>query len=165
MHDGREVANYVLDYADESGISVTNLGLQKITYFCHVWFLVSAGRPLIKQNFEAWEFGPVLPYLYRFFKEFGDQNITTRATKLDPKTGNKVIAIINMDKDEEDLLESVVSFYSRLSVNQLVEQSHVSGGPWHEVWHHEEKVNPGMQIKNQEILNFYTSENRLHTLQ
>jgi len=47
MRDGREVANYVLDYADESGVSVTNLSLQKITYFCHVWFLISANKPLI----------------------------------------------------------------------------------------------------------------------
>lgn len=165
MRDGREVANYILDYAEQNGISVTNLGLQKITYFCHVWFLVSVNKPLIKQNFEAWEFGPVLPYLYRFFKEPGDQKITTRATKLDPETGNNVIAKINIDNGEESLLESIVSFYSKLSVNQLVEQSHVSGGPWHEVWHHEEKVNPGMQISNQAIIKFYTSKERSYTLQ
>ncbi len=42
MSDGREVANYILEYADESGISVTTLGLQKITHFYHVWFLISA---------------------------------------------------------------------------------------------------------------------------
>ena len=165
MRDGREVANYILDYADKNGIPVTNLGLQKIIYFCHVWFLVTANKPLIKQNFEAWEFGPVLPYLYRFFKEFGDQKIITRATKLDPKTGNKVIARINLDKDEESLLESIVSFCSRLSVNQLVEQSHVAGGPWHDVWHHEEKVNPGIQISNQAILKFYISKKMPYTLQ
>jgi len=106
-----------------------------------------------------------MPYLYRFFREFGDQKITTRTTKLDLKTGNKVIARIDMDKDEESLLESIVSFYSRLSVNQLIEQSHVSGGPWHEVWHHEAKVNPGMQISNQAILNFYTSNGKPYTLQ
>lgn len=61
MRDGREVANYILDYANDNGIPMINLGLQKITYFCHVWFLISVGKPLIKQNFEAWEFGPVLP--------------------------------------------------------------------------------------------------------
>ena len=54
MRDGREVANYVLDYAEKNGIIVTNLGLQKITYFCHTWFLVTTNKPLIKQNFEAW---------------------------------------------------------------------------------------------------------------
>jgi len=164
MRDGREVANFILDYADENGIPVTNLGLQKITYFCHVWFLVSTNKPLIKQNFEAWEFGPVLPYLYRVFNRFGEKKITTRATKLDHKTGNNVIARIDIDKTEEKLLEGIVSFYSRLSVNQLVEQSHITGGPWHEVWHHIGKVNPGMQISNQDILNFYASNKRLFIL-
>lgn len=48
MHDGREVANYILDYADDNGIPVTNLGLQKITYFCHARFLTSANKPLMK---------------------------------------------------------------------------------------------------------------------
>ena len=165
MRDGREVANYVLDHSEKNGITVTNLGLQKITYFCHTWFLVSTNKPLIKQNFEAWEFGPVLPYLFRIFKEFGDQSITSRAKKLDPKTGSKVIARIDMDEREESLLEGIVAFYSRLSINQLVEQSHVSGGPWHEVWHHESIVNPGMQINNQAILKFYTSKDRPYTLQ
>ncbi|MES9973645.1 MAG: type II toxin-antitoxin system antitoxin SocA domain-containing protein [Candidatus Thiodiazotropha sp.] len=165
MHDGREVANFVLDYADKNGLSLTNLGLQKIIYFCHVWFLVAAKKPLIKQNFEAWEYGPVLPYLHRSFKEFGDEKITARATKLDPHTGNEVIAIINMDKVEKSLLEDIVSIYSRLSVNQLVEQSHVPGGPWYKVWHHDSRVNPGMQINNQEILNYYTAEERPYTLQ
>ena len=33
MKDGREVANYVLDYAESKGFGVTNLSLQKIVYF------------------------------------------------------------------------------------------------------------------------------------
>lgn len=165
MRDGREVANYILDYADGSGLTVTNLELQKIVYFCHVWFLVSTNKPLIKQNFEAWEFGPVLPYLYRYFKECGDQKITARATKIDHRTGNEVIAKINIDEDEEALLNKVISTYSRLSAHQLVEQSHVSGGPWYEVWHHKEKVKPGMQISNQAILSFYTPREGPYTLQ
>ncbi len=165
MRDGREVANYILDYTDKNEIPVTNLALQKITYFCHVWFLVVANKPLIKQKFEAWEFGPVLPYLYSCFKEFGGQRITNRATRLDPNTGNKVIAKINLDRAEERLLENIVSFYSRLSAIQLVEQSHVSGGPWHEAWHHYAKVNPGMLISNQVILDFYTAKDRPYTLQ
>lgn len=165
MRDGREVANYILDYSEKNGIIVTNLGLHKIIYFCHTWYLVSTNKPLIKQNFEAWEFGPVLPYLYRIFSEFGERKITSRAKKIDPVTGYKVIAKLDMDENDESLLESIISFYSKLSVNQLVEQSHASGGPWYEVWHHKSKVNPGMQIYNQAILKFYNSKDRPFTLQ
>lgn len=165
MHDGRDLANFILDYTDENGITVTNLSLQKIVYFCHVWFLVYADKPLVKQNFEAWEFGPVLPYLYRTFKEFKDKKITKRAKKLDQITGNEIIASIKLSKDEESQLEKIVSFYSKLPANQLVEESHILGGPWYEVWNHETKVNPGMQISNQSILKFYLSKEKPYKLQ
>ena len=165
MSDGKEVANFILDYADNNGISITNLSLQKITYFCHVWYLITTNKPLIKQNFEAWEFGPVLPYLYRDFKNYGDQKITSRATKLDPRTGNRIVAKINLNSDEEEILRRIVSLYSRLTPSQLVDQSHAVDGPWHKVWNHETKVNPGMQINNESIVEFYTSKDRPYTLQ
>ena len=59
-HDGRAVANFVLDHVDSSGVLVTPLALQKIVYFCHVWSLIELRRPLIRHSFEAWEHGPVL---------------------------------------------------------------------------------------------------------
>jgi uncharacterized phage-associated protein len=57
--------------ADERpGPEGQNLTVQKIVYFCNVWSLIELGRPLIRHKFEAWEFGPVLPYLYREFKNY-----------------------------------------------------------------------------------------------
>lgn len=165
MYDGREVANYVLDYADEVGINVTNLELQKITYFCHVWYLINTNKPLIKHNFEAWEYGPVLPYLYRSFKSFENRGITCRATKLDFETGNHIIAKLDIESKEKSLLRSIVSFYSQRSPAQLVDLSHIEGGPWYSVWYHEKKVNPGMQINNEDIINFYTSKDKPFSLE
>lgn len=165
MHDGREVANYILDYADDNGIVVTNLSLQKITYFCHTWYLISTQKPLIRHQFEAWEYGPVLPYLYRIFSSFEEKKITSRATQLDAKTGKEIVAKIDIEENEETILKNIVSFYSQLSATQLVDQSHIPDGPWHKVWHHESKVNPGMQISNEAILNFYSVKNRPYTLQ
>ena len=69
-YDGRSIANFVLDFCERNGRTVTNLSLQKIVYFCHVWSLIELGKPLIRHKFEAWEYGPVLPYLYREFKGF-----------------------------------------------------------------------------------------------
>lgn len=165
MRDGREVANYILDYADDHGIEMTNLKLQKIVYFCHAWYMVTRGKPLIRHNFEAWEFGPVLPYLYQIFKAFEHQKITDRAYKLDVMTGQRLLAKIDLDEVEEETLRNIVSFYSRLSASQLVDQSHIYGGPWHRVWHYKGKVNPGMKIKNNDILSFYSSIDRLYSFQ
>jgi uncharacterized phage-associated protein len=89
-YDGRAVANFVLDACSGQRIAVSNLALQKLVYFCHVWTLIEHGRPLIKQRFEAWEYGPVLPYLYREFKAYDRSPITGRATKIDPANGDQV---------------------------------------------------------------------------
>ena len=165
MHDGREVANFILDVAEESKLSLTNISLQKIMYFCHVWFLVSTGKPLIRHSFEAWEYGPVLPYIYRYFSNFEDKKLTSRITKIDMSTGNKIKASINVSDQEKSLIRNIINFYSQLSARQLVELSHTPGGPWDNVWNYKEKINPGMKISNEEILEFYSSEQRPHILQ
>lgn len=154
-HDGRAVANFVLDACEASGRRVTNLSLQKIVYFCHVWSLIELGRPLVKHQFEAWQYGPVLQYLYREFKAFDRTPISTRATGIDPATGSKRIVVGTFDKETECLLQRVVNFYSRLSAGQLVDLSHVEGGPWHMVWNHLGNVNPGMKIDDEKITDFY----------
>lgn len=139
------------------GVPVTNLSLQKIVYFCHVWSLVGLKTPLIRHKFEAWEYGPVLPYLYREFKAFDRSPIQGRATQIDPYTGQKRVVPYKFDKDAELKLTEIVRFYGRMRAGDLVEMSHVSGGPWHKVWNHEGRSNPGMQIENSSIADFYSA--------
>jgi len=153
--DGRAVANFVLDVCEAEGRKVTNLALQKIVYFCHAWSLAQLGRPLVKHQFEAWQFGPVLQYLYRDFKAFDREPITSRAQKLNPVTGRSEVVSYEFDGETEDLLKRVISFYGRLSPGTLVELSHDKGGPWDTVWNHEGKVNPGMRIEDTLIGDYY----------
>jgi uncharacterized phage-associated protein len=156
-YDGRAVANFILDHCDRKGRQVTNLALQKLVYFCHVWSLVRLNRPLLKHRFEAWEFGPVIPYLYREFKNFDCAPVRTRATRLEPKDGSLKVVEYAFDSETANLLEDIVEFYSRMRAGDLVELSHVKGGPWDCVWHHQGKVNPGMKIDNRHIASFYSS--------
>lgn len=156
IYDGRAIANFVLDMCDEVGRPISNLALQKIVYFCHVWSLIELNRPLIKHSFEAWEFGPVLPYLYREFKNSDRSPITTRATAFDPNSGASRIAEYEFDSETRRLLGKVVSFYSQLRASDLVKLSHAEGGPWDEAWNHAGVVNPGMKIKEDSIVRFYS---------
>ena len=164
-HDGREIANFVLDYCDRIGQPVSNLALQKIVFFCHVWSLVDHRRPLVRHHFEAWKHGPVLQYLYREFKEFGDDPIEKRATRVDKMTGKRETADYTFDKETEELLNRVVAFYGRLSASQLRKISHVPGGPWERAWNHDGNVNPGMKLENENISNFYSKHPPPFTLQ
>lgn len=164
-YDGRAVANFVLDFCEERGVVVTNLSLQKIIYFCHVWSLIELNKPLIRHSFEAWEFGPVLPYLYREFRDYDRSPIVERAKQIDPSDGGHRIVKYILDRDTESLLERTVAFYSRLRASDLVALSHAEGGPWHEVWNHPGSVNPGMKIDNARIVEFYSRAARPFSIQ
>lgn len=154
-YDGRQVANFILDICDGSGRTVSNLSLQKIVYFCHAWSLATLGRPLVRHQFEAWQYGPVLPYLYRDFKSFESSGITSRAAKLSPVSGRAEVVKYDFPLEDDELIRKVVGFYSSLSPGTLVELSHVEEGPWSEVWNHGGKVNPGMKIQDGAIRDFY----------
>lgn len=154
-YDGRSVANFVLDICDKGGQQVTNLSLQKIVYFCHVWSLVKLKRPLIRHSFEAWAYGPVLQYLYRDFKHFDSDPITSRAEGINKTTGKKEVASADFDDETRNLIQDVVGFYGRLSAGHLVDLTHAEGGPWHKAWNHGSKTNPGMRIADEGIVEFY----------
>ncbi len=62
MDKTEAVANYFIAmgmYEEESFMS--NLRLNKLMYYTQAWSLVLLGRPLFEADFEAWDFGPVIP--------------------------------------------------------------------------------------------------------
>lgn len=164
-YDGRAVANCVLDIADKNNIQLSNLALQKVLFFCQAWHLVDTKEALIKNQFEAWQHGPVLQYIYRQFKKFESSPISERATGLDPISGQQKVIVDAFPEDVLNRIENVVTFYGRLEPWDLVELSHTKGGPWDKVWHHEGKVNPGMKIPNDEIASFYSRAIPQHRVQ
>lgn len=151
MNDGRAVANLILDIAESQGDKVSNLALQKILFFCHGWCIAKLNKALVKQDFEAWQYGPVLQHVYREFKIFDRLPITSRACRLDPTTGKKVVAAGDFDQETIELIRSATRFYSGLRPGTLVEMSHAEGGPWDRVWNHKGLVNPGMRMDNEQI--------------
>lgn len=164
-YDGRAIANFILDFCSRNDRMVTNLALQKIAYFCHVWSLIELDRPLIRHKFEAWEYGPVLPYLYREFKNCDRLPIVSRATQINPANGKHEIVPYNVDSQTESLLNTITAFYSRIRAGDLVELSHAEGGPWYSVWNHGGQINPGMKIDNASIKEFYSKVSRPFSVQ
>ena len=112
----------------------TNLSLQKLVYFCHVWSLIDLHKPLIKHNFEAWEYGPVLQYLYREFKVWGRSVIRNRARRLDPFSGRREIVPYAFDEATVSLL-SRRRFLRPSQRGYACRLTHAENGPWHKVWH------------------------------
>lgn len=160
-HDPRAVANFLLDVAAEINRPVSNLAINKVAYFLHGAYLAKYSKPLIRAKIEAWEYGPVIREIYYEFQRYRDQPIRSPAMRINRETGDKEICYYEFDSDEIAFLRPIAESYLKMRAGYLVDLSHVSDGPWHEVWFHNDRVNPGMQISDDLIQRFFY-ENRRH---
>ncbi len=74
MFDALQIAKWFLAWAetDESDeAEITNLKLQKLLYYAQGHYLAKNGTRLFVDELQAWSHGPVVPLVYRYFKQFG----------------------------------------------------------------------------------------------
>lgn len=129
--DPRSVANFLLDTRDSLGRQTTQIELQKLLFFAHESYLLRLRRRLVVGYFEAWQYGPVHPTIYRAFSDAKGSPITNRAAARNIHTGQA--EPVDPLKDEEAMahVRDVVMTLVGLNAGQLIELSHVKGGPWH----------------------------------
>ena len=70
-----DIAQYIIQKYNEQNICINNLKLQKILYFIQAEFLVATNQPCFCDEIQAWNFGPVIPTVYREYAAFGSTNI------------------------------------------------------------------------------------------
>ena len=125
-HDARVVANSFIQRGLNADNPFTPLQIQKLVYFAHGWMLGLYGRPLIREQFEAWEYGPVVPVVYYCLSHHRDQQVKV-VVPVHPD------ADIPLDATEEDLAQKVFNKYHGYSGLQMSAVTHASGTPWHTV--------------------------------
>lgn len=119
--DSRAVANWFIRRAEQDGgRALSNMQLQKLVYFAHGWGMALHHHPLIRDEVQAWEFGPVIPPLYRALAKWGADPVV------------KSIADIPEDFQpyEEDVLDQVYSAYATYPASTLSSLTHREGTPW-----------------------------------
>jgi uncharacterized phage-associated protein len=73
MASAGEVAEYII-----KNLPVDNLKLQKLLYYSQAVHLVLNDKaPLFPEAIEAWDYGPVVPPVYRDYKQYGLETIPT----------------------------------------------------------------------------------------
>lgn len=75
MYRAIDIARYIILFCKENGYSISNLKLQKLLYFVQAQFLVNLGTAAFDEDIEAWDFGPVVPEVYQYFKIWGNSEI------------------------------------------------------------------------------------------
>jgi uncharacterized phage-associated protein len=120
-------ANFFIKKGLECGRPVDPLKLQKLVYFAHGWHLAVVGRPLINENIEAWQYGPVSPTVYHEFKHYGRSPVMRQVPVSDECPSIT-------DQNTLSVLEKVWSLYSNFTGIQLSNLSHTEGSPWAKAW-------------------------------
>ena len=153
----KAVANHFLDLA-RSGSGLDPMKMQKLVYFAHGWHLAFKGAPLIEDEFQAWDYGPVVPTLYHEFKKWGREKIGQPAQTWEvEKTQDGIVvgvyprhpslddykdAMSDIDmKFVKDLLTKTWKTYKSFSGVRLSRLTHIKDGPWDNA----RQANPGLR--------------------
>jgi uncharacterized phage-associated protein len=104
---------------EDAGDLISNLKLQKLVYYAQGFHLALYGNPLFLEPIEAWTHGPVVPELYRAYKDYGSDAIP-RPTDIDFDV---------YDENTKELLDDVYKVYGQFSAWKLRNMTHTET-PW-----------------------------------
>ena len=131
QYSALSVANYFLGLAQKEEIGLFLMKLQKLIYFAHGWHLAIYKAPLISDQLEALDYGPVVSSIYHEFKRFGGSLIEGFATDFDWEENEITTPRIPMDDSQTiALLNKVWSVYGKYTSIQLSNLTHEENSAW-----------------------------------
>ena len=113
----RDAAKYL---CQASGWQLSNLQIQKMLYLADMNFVGQGNGRLVHEDFEAWDYGPVLPSLYHSLKAFGAKSVPNVFWGAADISG----------RPEAVILDKAWANLKSMSPGQLVENTHWAGGAW-----------------------------------
>ncbi len=157
-YSAKAIANEFLKLADYDSESLTQMKLQKLVYIAHGFSLAIMSKPLIEENVQAWQYGPVIPSLYHEFKGYRGGPITSPATNViitdDFEVSETAPTVDIEDTDTKELLDAVWGKYKKYSGPNLSDMTHREGTPWDKTFL---PGVSGLAIDNNIISNHYKS--------
>lgn len=106
--------------------SLSNLELQKLLYIAEMYQLGMTGQPLINENFEAWDYGPVVPAVYARARGFGRGPVRNVFHWVPP---------VPVGSPEHSLLLDLSNQTKGYTAGQLVNITHWPEGAWARYYH------------------------------
>lgn len=121
MHNSLTIANRFLALAEDGGDTLTPMQVLKLVYIAHGWMYGLYGRPLIRDEIQAWQYGPVIPRLYDAVRGFKDQPV---------RGPLKCSDMERLSAAEESIIRQVYENYGKMSGPALSRLTHKAGTPW-----------------------------------
>ena len=157
-YDAKAIANYFIERSFKEKSLIDPMKLQKLVYFTHGYYLALSKKwgepkPLVNEFFEAWDYGPVLPTIYREFRDYKSNAIEKPALVYDPDLNINIVA---KPPERDPWFNKVANFvwetYSKKHSLGLSDLTHKDGGAWDKA----RKEAPG--LKGKDIPNNYILE-------
>lgn len=119
MYKAMDVAHYIIKREWDEDRPVSNLRLQKLLYFIQGYFYACGENGCFEDEIEAWDFGPVVPNVYREYKVYGSCIIIDV-----PKN-----YVCNISNGHKGIIDAVLDFCATKRNSELVEISK-NQTPW-----------------------------------
>ena len=119
------IANSFLKLAKDGGKTLTNMQLQKLVFIAHGYTLALLGHELYSHNTHAWQWGPVVPTLYKSLQKYGNNCVTEFLDTEDE---------LAEDSDGMEIIKAVWEGYGHLSGGKLSALTHKPNTPWSVTW-------------------------------
>lgn len=104
-----DATKYILEKQGE----MSTRKLQKLCYYAQAWHFTWTGERLIKEDFQAWEHGPVCRELFKIHQG----KYTIKAEEIDGDSNN-------LTNDQKDSIDIVLEYYGQLTSDELVRLTH-----------------------------------------
>ena len=101
-------------------VQLNGIRLQKVLYLCYLYNLIINKNELFSDDFEAWFKGPVVSNIYNVFSIMERDLLPIKMSNSDYK----------LNDEQSDLINYVVDSTIDLSINDLIDFSRISNGPW-----------------------------------
>lgn len=142
MYSPITIANFFIqEYGRENDI--TPMRLVKLVYISHGWYLGLTNNPLIDENPEAWQYGPVIPSVYHHYKSFKSSPIKNALQFNNPCD--------EISEEDQRFLRSVWEAYKNYSALDLSAMTHQVNTPWFITWHNLSQNKFTLGINNKQI--------------
>ena len=122
-------------------------------YFLHGWYLAITGEALIDGGFVRWQYGPVVPSVYRALKDYGSMPIDDYLKQYHAPSEAYVPLFVDTKIMPmfKEVLERVWEQYAGFSATQLSSMSHEVDGPWYQ-------TAPNGNISDEVIKNYFVKQ-------
>lgn len=107
----------------KSRVQLFGKRLQKLLYLCQLFWYIDHEESMIKEDFQAWPNGPVIPEIHDYWSVYQDgdmapvQNVT-----------------YTLSEEETDIINRIVDNTMDISTETIIDYTHLPDGPWAETY-------------------------------